>query len=143
MCLFRYDNFKCGCQLYSLGCIEPCDAYRKTGYGLDVLTTVLIPHTDEHDDIDETINLMRFLTMPDDMNKMFQWHWCKEKTYAPVESKDDCPWHDEGGKKECVRQKRVESSEKTQREKVGVRHERDKPREKKPGLEKEHGCVVQ
>ena len=147
MCHFKYDEFKCGCQRYHFSGLEPCDAYLKTGNSLDAPVTILIPRTDEHDDIDQWPNGVRYQTMPQDTNILFRWHFCKKQTYGPVTvkdpAKDPCPWHVLGMKKKYVKDQREESREKRQREKVGVRYERGESNEKGQGLEKEHGCVVQ
>ena len=158
MCNFKYDAFDCGCQRYHFSGFEPCDAYRRTGNSLALSITFLIPRTEEHDDIAKNINWVQYQTMPQDTNILFEWHRCKEQTYVPLPvrdpKKDPCPWHLGGNKEICLREKRQrekvglkhereKSMEKRQREKTSVRYGREKPREKKQGLEKKDGCVVQ
>ena len=105
------------------------------GISLDLATTVLIPHTDEHDDIERNINGVYYWTMPQDRNLAFRWHYCKELTYAPVTPKPGwfCFWHADRLKEKCLRDMREES--RMEREWLEKEH-RKKSKEKSQQLEK-------
>ncbi|KAM0802105.1 hypothetical protein BDR22DRAFT_961781 [Usnea florida] len=143
MCLFQYYEFECGCQIYHDGEAVYCDAERNSDRSLNDPTTVLIPHTDEHDDIDRWYPELRYLTMPQDRNLAFRWHPCKELTYAPVTPKRGwfCYWHGDGVKNRGEKKTYLEDMRKEsrmERERLEKGH-RKKSKEKSQQLEKRTG----